>query len=89
MTRIFLVMLNNQMQLMALKLLQKRAIEKTAETTSNLIGNIIADKTMKVSKNAQQSNLEAVANDHDKEIPKERYTFPEERQKIIYDLRLI
>ena len=28
-------------------------------------------------------------NEHDKEIPKERYISPEERQKIIEDLRLI
>ena len=71
------------------KTASKRAIQKTAETTGHFIGNIIADKTMKVSKNAQQNNLEAVTNDHDKEIPKERYTSPEERQKIIYDQRLI
>ena len=30
-----------------------------------------------------------VTNKHDKEIPKERHTFPEERQKIIDDLKLI
>ena len=30
-----------------------------------------------------------VISEHDKEIPKETYIFPEERQKIIDDLRLI
>ena len=32
---------------------------------------------------------ETVTNDHGKEIPKQRYISPEERQKIIDDLRLI
>ena len=31
---------------------------------------------------------ETVANEHDKEIPKERYISPEERQKMIDELRL-
>ena len=43
----FLVMLNNLQQL-HLKLLQKRVIQKTAETTGDLIGNEIADKITKV-----------------------------------------
>ena len=33
-------------------------------------------------------NWETDTNTHDKEIPKERYIFPEERQKIIDELRL-
>ena len=65
--RIFLIMLNN-LQQMRLKLLQR-----TAEATGDLIGNKVADRIMKVLKNSQQNNLEAVTNDHDKEIPKERY----------------
>ena len=44
---------------------------------------------MLVSKNSQQNNSETVINEHDKEIPKERYISPEERQKTIDDLRLI
>ena len=39
-------------------------------------------KITKVSKNSQQNNLEAVTNENDKEILKERYTSPEEKQKI-------
>ena len=39
-------------------------------------------------KNWQQNNSEAVTNEHNKEIPKERYIPPEERQKIIDELRL-
>ena len=44
---------------------------------------------MKISKNSQQNNSEAVTNEHHKEIPKERYISPEEMQKINDDLRLM
>ena len=47
-----------------LKLLQK-VIQKTAEATGDLIGNKNADKITKVSKNAQQNNLESVTNEND------------------------
>ena len=30
-----------------------------------------------------------MTNRHDKEIPKERYMFPEEREKVIHDTRLM
>ena len=43
----------------------------------------------KVSKNTQQNNSETVTNEHNKEIPKERYTSPDEWQKIIENLKLI
>ena len=43
-------------------------------------------KNAKVSRSSPQNNSETIANKHDKEIPKERYTSPEERQKIINDL---
>ena len=46
-------------------------------------------KITKISKNSQQNNSEAVANENDKEIPKERYLSPEEIQKIIDNLRSI
>ena len=46
-------------------------------------------KITKVSKNSQQNNSETVTNENDKEIPKERYISPEERQKIIDNLRSI
>ena len=59
----------------ALKTSSKRDIQKTAEATSDLIGNKIANKITKLSK-----NWETDTNTHDKEIPKERYIFPEERQ---------
>ena len=40
-------------------------------------------KIIKVSKNSQQNNSEIVTSESDKEISKERYISPEERQKII------
>ena len=81
----------------ALKTISKRIVQKTAETTGDLIGNKIADavaklhngRIMELSRSSPQNNPEAVTNEHNKEIPKERYISPEERQKIINDLRLV
>ena len=67
----------------------ERAIQKAAEATGDLIVNKIADKITKVSKNSSQNNSGTVTNEHDKEVPKERYIFPEEREKFIDDLKLI
>ena len=52
-----------------------------------MIGNEIANKIKRVSKNLQQNNLETIANELDKEIPKERYVSPEERQETIDELK--
>ena len=54
-----------------------------------MTGKKIADKITKISKTSQQNNSETVTDEHDKDILKERYIFPEETQKIIDDLRLI
>ena len=81
-------MLSNLLH-MHLKVLQKRVIQKTVEVTGELIGNKIADKITKISKTLQENNSETITNEHDKEIPKERYLSLEERQKISDDLRLI
>ena len=62
-------MLNNLLQMHS-KLLQKRAIQKTAETTDALIGNKIASRITKFSKTLQRNNSETVTNEHDNEIPK-------------------
>ena len=43
-------------------------------------------KITKFSKNSQQNDSETVTNENDKEIPKERYISPVERQKIIDNL---
>ena len=61
----------------------KRAIQKIAEATGDLIGNKIANKITGISINPQQYNSEAVANENEKEIPKERYVFFEERDKLL------
>ena len=38
--------------------------------------------------NSVQTNSQKVTNEHDKEIRKERYISPEEKQNVIDDLRL-
>ena len=53
-----------------------------------MIGNKIANRITKVMKNSQEYNSETVTNEHDKEIPKERYIPPEEGQETIDELRL-
>ena len=46
-------------------------------------------KLWEFQKKSQQNNSETVTNEHDKEIPKERYISPGERQKMIDDLPLM
>ena len=53
-----------------------------------MISNKIANKITNVSRNSQQNNSETVTNENYKEIPKERYVSPEERHKIIDEMRL-
>ena len=70
----------------ALKFTGKRAIQKTAEATGDLVGNIIANNITSISKKtASEPHSNAASN----EIPKERYISPQERQKIIDEFRLI
>ena len=54
-------------------MVRKRFIWKSAEAIGGLIGDKIANKITKVSKNSQQNNLETVTNENDKEMPKERF----------------
>ena len=72
----------------ALKTSSKSVIQKTAEATGDLIGNKIADKNTKVSKNPEENNLETVTNENDKKKPKERYISPKKGREIIDDFRL-
>ena len=51
--------------------------QKTAEPTGDLIGNKIDVKFTK-ERSSPQNNSEAITNNHEKEIPKERYISPEE-----------
>ena len=71
----------------AIKIASKRAIQKTAEATGDLIGNKIADKKKKPAKELPNDKTE----EEDVEIatPKKRYISPEERQQIIDELRLV
>ena len=71
----------------AIKTASKRAIQKIAEATGDLIGNKSADKITSASKKSH--NEEIQSNEVNNEIPKERYISPKERQKIIDELRLI
>ena len=50
----------------------------------DLIGNKIADKITRVLKNSPQNNSET----NEEEILREKFIFPELRDKIIDDLRL-
>ena len=80
----------------ALKTSSKRVVQETVEPTDDLTGNKIAkaidelydSKITKVLKYSQQNNSETVTNEHDKEIPKEKYLSSEERQETIDELRL-
>ena len=67
----------------------KRAIQKTAEATGDLIGNKIADKIISVSKNSNNNNNNNNNEDVKLATYKKRYISPEERQKIINELRLV
>ena len=58
----------------------KRVIQKTAEATGDLIGDKIANKITKVSQNSQQNNSGTVTNEHDKEIPKEKYIYLQKKK---------
>ena len=70
----------------ALKIAGKRGTKKTAEATGDLVANIIPNKITSISKKPASGPHSDVV---DNEIPKERYISPQERQKIIDELRLI
>ena len=84
MDRNFLIQLKTD----AIKTASKRAIQKTAEATGDLIGNKIADKITSIS---EKSVKELPINDEDVKITthKKRYISPDERQQIIDELRLV
>ena len=64
--------------------LSKKAIQKTAEATGNLVRNKVVDKITRVRKTSPEKNSET----NEEEILRERFIPPERRQKIIDDLRL-
>ena len=70
----------------ALKIAGKKEIQKTAGATVDLVGNTIAKKITSISNEPTSvSHSNAASN----EISKERYISPQERQKIIDELRNI
>ena len=76
----------------AIKTASRRAIQKTAEATGDLISNKIADKITSVWK--KKSIKELPNNDETEEdaeivTHKKRYTSVEERQQIINELRSV
>ena len=72
----------------AIKTASKRAIQKSAEATGDLIVNKIANKITSVSKKSSNNNDD---NDENVELTthKKRYISPEERKQIINELRLV
>ena len=72
----------------AIKIASKRATQKTAEATSDLVGNKIADEIPSVSKKYIKK-LPTIDEDVELTTHKKRYISPEERQQIIDELRLI
>ena len=73
----------------AIKTASKRAIQKTAEATGDLISNKIADKITSLSKNSDADSEMEVGRTSSKDVPKRRYISPEEKQQIIDDLGLV
>ena len=72
----------------AIKTASKRAIQKIAEATDDLVGNRIADKITSDSKKSTKK-LPTVDEDAELTSPQKRYISPEERQQIIDELRLV
>ena len=66
----------------------KRAIQKTAKATGDLVGNKIDDKITCVSKKSTKK-LPTIDEDAELTTPQNRYISPEERQQIIDELRLV
>ena len=71
----------------AIKTASKKAIQKTAEATGDLVDNKIADKIISASKKSRSEEIQS--KEVNNETPKERYISPKERQQIIDELRLI
>ena len=72
-----------------IKTASKRAIQKTAEATGDLVSNRIADKITSLSKKSLKElhDQELQSNETNNEIPKERYISPKERQQTTDELR--
>ena len=77
----------------AIKTASKRAIQKTTETTGDLICNKIANKITSVSNKKSNNNDDDDDDDDDDDVKltthTKRYISPEERQQIIDELKLV
>ena len=67
----------------AIKPASKRAIQKTAEATSYLIGNKIADKITSVFKKSPPPKLQNDNSNRETEVSKERYISPPKKDKLL------
>ena len=67
---------NNSLQMQTIS---KRTIQNKIEATGDLIGKKGTDRITKVSNILLKNNSETATNEHNKEIPKERYISPQER----------
>ena len=71
----------------AIKIVSKKAIQKTAEATGDLIGNEIADKITDISKNflmeLHSKKLQNNEVNDEIEIPKERYLSQKKYSKLL------
>ena len=89
----FLIVLKNlqQMQKKKKKTASKRAIQKTAEVTGDLIGNNIVDKITSVSKRPAKKlpNNDETKEDEEITTHKKWNISSEKRQQIIDKLRLV
>ena len=65
----------------AIKTASKRAIQKTAEATGDLIDNEIADKITSISKSPKE--LHSETDENEIETQKERYISPEKENKLL------
>ena len=74
---------------MRLNLLLKGQLKKQQkQLVTWLVVKFLIKLWKKVSKSLQQNDSGTITKGNDKEIPKERYISPEERQEIINELRL-
>ena len=60
------------------------ALQNAAQATSDLSGNKIASRIMKVSRTSPQNNSETITNEHDKEIPKKKDIYISRRKRGNY-----
>ena len=72
----------------AIKTASKRAIQKAAEATGDLVGKKIADKMTSVSKKSTKK-LPTIDKDVELATHEKKHISPEERQQIIDELKLV